>query len=75
MNTIKYFIQFLIIFFFFIIYKILGLKIASNLSSNLLKFFGPFFRSRDLIEKNILKAFPNIGSNEIDKIINNMWGN
>ena len=75
MNTIKYFIQFLIIVFFFIIYKILGLKIASNLSSNLLKFFGPFFRSRELIEKNILKAFPNIGSNEIDKIINNMWGN
>ena len=75
MNTIKYFIQFLIIVFFFIIYKILGLKIASNLSSNLLKFFGPFFRSRELIETNILKAFPNIGSNEIDKIINNMWGN
>ena len=75
MNTIKYFIQFLIIVFFFIIYKILGLKIASNLSSNLLKLFGPFFRSRELIETNILKAFPNIGSNEIDKIINNMWGN
>ena len=71
----KYFIQFLIIFFFFIIYKILGLKIASNLSSKLLKFFGPFFRSRELIEKNILKAFPNIDSNEINKIINNMWGN
>ena len=75
MNTMKYFIQFLIIFFFFIIYKILGLKIASNLSSKLLKFFGPFFRSRELIEKNILKAFPNIDSNEINKIINNMWGN
>jgi len=75
MNTIKYFIQFLIIFFFFIIYRILGLKIASNLSSKLLKIFGPFFRSRELIEKNILKAFPNIGSNQIDKIINNMWGN
>ena len=27
------------------------------------------------MEKNILKAFPNIGSNQIDKIINNMWGN
>jgi|TARA_B100001059_G_C17807067_1_gene569864 Kdo2-lipid IVA lauroyltransferase/acyltransferase len=75
MNTIKYFIQFLIIFFFFIIYRILGLKIASNLSSKLLKIFGPFFRSRELMEKNILKAFPNIGSNQIDKIINNMWGN
>ena len=75
MSTIKYFIQFLIIFFFFIIYKILGLKIASSLSSKLLKICGPFFRSRELMEKNILKAFPKIGSSKIDKIINNMWGN
>jgi Kdo2-lipid IVA lauroyltransferase/acyltransferase len=75
MSTIKYFIQFLIIFFFFVIYKILGLKIASKLSSKLLKIFGPFFRSRVLIENNILKAFPKISSNEIDKIIDSMWEN
>ncbi len=75
MKTIKYFIQFLIIFFLFLIYKILGLKISSNLSSFLFKIFGPFFRPRKMIEQNILKAFPKIKSKELNEIITNMWGN
>ena len=75
MKTIKYFFQFLIIFFLFLIFKIFGLKISSNLSSFLFKIFGPFFRPKKRIEKNILKAFPEIKSNELKTIINNMWGN
>ena len=75
MNSIKYFFQFLIIFFLFIIYRILGLQISSNLSSILLKKIGPLFRSRKLIEKNIHKAFPKINRADLDNIINNMRGN
>ena len=75
MSFIKYFIQFLIIFFLFIIYKILGLKISSNFSSILLKIFGPLFRSKKLIQENILKAFPQINSKDLSKLRNNMWGN
>ena len=75
MKTIKYFFQFLIIFFLFLIFKIFGLKLSSNLSSFLFKIFGPFFRPKKRIEKNILKAFPEIKSKELKKIINNMWGN
>jgi KDO2-lipid IV(A) lauroyltransferase len=75
MSSIKYFIQFLIISSLFIIYKILGLKIASDFSSTLLKNFGPFFRSKKLIQQNILKAFPEINSKDLDKLSKNMWGN
>ena len=75
MKTIKYFFQFLIIFFLFLIFKIFGLKISSNLSSFLFKIFGPFFRPKKRIKKNILKAFPEIKPNELKTIINNMWGN
>tara|TARA_Y100000590_G_scaffold252049_1_gene283025 strand:- start:6262 stop:7122 length:861 start_codon:yes stop_codon:yes gene_type:complete len=75
MKTIKYFFQFLIIFFLFLIFKILGLKVSSNLSSFLFKIVGPFFRPKKRIEKNILKAFPEIKSEELKTIINNMWGN
>ena len=75
MNSIKYFFQFFIIFFLFIIFKILGLKLASNFSSWLLKIFGPFFRSKKIIEKNILKAFPTINHKDLKKIITDMWGN
>ena len=57
------------------IFKILGLKLASNFSSWLLKIFGPFFRSKKIIEKNILKAFPAINHKDLRKIITGMWGN
>tara|TARA_B110000240_G_scaffold197228_1_gene251781 strand:+ start:3496 stop:4356 length:861 start_codon:yes stop_codon:yes gene_type:complete len=75
MNSIKYFIQFFIILIFFMIFKILGLKTASNFSSQILKKIGPLFRSKKLIEQNILKAFPNINEGDLKKICNNMWGN
>ena len=75
MNSIKYFIQFFIILIFLMIFKILGLKTASNFSSQILKKIGPLFRSKKLIEQNILKAFPNINEGDLKKICNNMWGN
>ena len=75
MKSIKYFVQFFIIFILFIVFKILGLRLASNFSSKLLKFFGPFFRSKILIEKNILKAFPDLDIADIKKIATNMWSN
>ena len=60
MNLIKYFIQFLIIIILFIIFRILGLKIASYISSKILILIGPFFRSKKIIETNILRAIPNL---------------
>jgi len=75
MNSIKYFIQFLIIMIFFLIFKILGLKLASNMSSKVVSLLGPFFRSKKILESNILKAIPNLDQNNINKIIYKMWGN
>ena len=75
MKSIKYFIQFLFIITLFLIFKILGLKIASYISSKITSFFGPFFRSKELIRSNILKALPNINQNEIETISKKMWGN
>ena len=75
MKSIKYFFQYLIIFFLFLNYKILGRKIASNLSSFLFKIIGPFFRPKKLIEQNILKAFPKISQKDLNVIISNMWSN
>ncbi len=75
MKFIKYFIQFFIIFMLFLIFKILGLKFASYISSKILSIVGPFFRSKNLIRSNILKAFPNLNKNEQKKISNKMWGN
>ena len=75
MKSVKYFFQFIFIIFLFIIFKILGLKISSKFASLLFKSIGPFFRSKQLIKKNILKAFPNMNENDLNKIATNMWGN
>ena len=75
MSSIKYFLQFFFIFFLFIVFKILGLKIASTFSSIILRIFGPFFRAKKLIHQNILKAFPTINYEDLNKIYTNMWGN
>ena len=75
MKSIKYFIQFLIILTLFIIFKVLGLRLASYASGKIISFIGPFFRSQDLIKSNILKALPNSSENEVSAISKTMWHN
>ena len=75
MNLIKYFIQFIIIIIFFLIFKILGLRIASNISSKVVSLIGPFFRSREIIKKNLYKAMPDLDQKNMKKIIYEMWKN
>ena len=75
MKTIKYFFQFLLILFFFLIFKTLGAKISSNISYQIFKLLGPFFRPREIIEANINRAFPSLNRQYINKIIDDMWGN
>ena len=75
MSKIKYFLQFIIIFFLFLIFKMIGIRYSSIISGKLFNFFGPNFRSRDIIYKNRSIAFPNI--NELQKkiIFKKMWFN
>ena len=75
MKSIKYFIQFFIISILFLIFKILGLNVASYLSGKIVSFVGPYFRSKELIKSNILKALPNLKHSEIKKISSQMWNN
>ena len=75
MKIIKYFFEFITIISLFSIFKLIGLKNASNLGGILGKFIGPLFRSKLTIEQNI-----KIGLGELDKkkeseIINSMWSN
>ena len=74
MKSIKYFLEFIIIKFFFLICKILGYKISSSLGYFIGRFLGPFFRSRSKILNNLEKS--KIGKSDIErnKIITSMWG-
>tara|TARA_B110000027_G_C16114731_1_gene299561 strand:+ start:2183 stop:3043 length:861 start_codon:yes stop_codon:yes gene_type:complete len=75
MKTVKYFIQFVLILLLFFIFKILGLRFASYVSSKLVAFIGPIFRSKNIIKSNLLKGLPNLDQDEINKISKKMWGN
>tara|TARA_B100001013_G_scaffold338207_1_gene258984 strand:+ start:183 stop:1043 length:861 start_codon:yes stop_codon:yes gene_type:complete len=75
MKKIKYFFEFIIIGIFFLIFKFLGLKISSFFGGILGNIFGPLFRSKKLIQSNILKALPNLNEIQIKNITHKMWNN
>jgi KDO2-lipid IV(A) lauroyltransferase len=75
MIKIKYFIQFILILSLFILFKFIDIKKSSKLSSYLFLLLGPFFRSKKIFQKNIKKVFPEIKSDQENKIFKDMWRN
>ena len=75
MKIIQYFFEFLSIISLLCIFKIIGLRNASNMGSLLGKFIGPLFRSKDVTKQNIKNAFVAIDIKKETEIINNMWSN
>jgi len=75
MKYIKYFFEFLFSIFFFIVFKIIGPKLSSNISGKIFEIIGPFFRSKKVIYNNIKRAFPEIDENNLKNIENSMWNN
>ena len=75
MKKIKYFLQFICVIFFFVIFKILGLKLASIISSNIFILFGPIFRSNKIVFSNLKIAFPDIDENQKKQLLKKTWFN
>ena len=73
MKLIKYFIQFVLIIFLFLLFKILGLRLSKVLSSFIFKAIGPYFRSKKISYSNLTIAFPELDKHQKNKIINDMW--
>ena len=64
MKIILYFIQSLIVYIFFLISKIIGLKLSRLLFSYIFKQFGSIFRSKKIIFKNLEIINSNISTDE-----------
>ena len=75
MKIVKYFLEFIFIVILFIIFKILGFKLASNMGGYIGKKIGPLFRSKQTILTNIKNAFPSANKADLELIIQNMWEN
>jgi len=74
-KKINYLFQALLIYIFFFIGRILGIKISKKIFSIIFFYLGPLFKSKEIIKKNIKTFSQNISSHEEEKIIENMWKN
>jgi len=75
MKSIKYTFEFITIILFFLIFKIVGLKISRNISGFIFKNLGSLFRSKKTSYTNLSLAFPKFNEIQKNKILDNMWIN
>ena len=72
---IVYLLQSILIYIFFLFGKIVGLKLSRKIFAIIFSFFGPMFKSKDILSKN-LEKFLNVSPNfNKDKITQEMWKN
>ena len=74
-KKVFYFLQSFIIYLFFFISKIIGLKLSRKLFSYFFIKIGNFFKPKKIVYKNLDKINPNINNIEKEKIIKKMWSN
>ena len=75
MRTINYFLQAIIIYLFFLIGRILGIKISRRVFAFLFFFAGPFFKSNKVIKNNLKTFSQHISDSKQNEITANMWKN
>ena len=74
-KIIKYFLQAVVIYFFFIIIKIIGLKFSRIVFSNLFNKIGPLIKSGQVIDDNLDKFIGPYNENKKKEIKFKMWEN
>ena len=74
-NTVKYFFQAMIVYFFFIIIKIIGLNLSRKFFSFLFNKIGPLIKSEETIDNNLEKFLGFFNDNEKKDIKFKMWAN
>ena len=75
MKYIKYFFQYIVIKLFFLIFKLVGYKNASNLGGVIGSKIGPIFKSKKIIKNNLKNYLPDSDDQQINNIVNKMWEN
>ena len=75
MKIIKYLIESIFIYFFFIVIRLIGLKYSRKIFALLFRTIGPFIRSKKTIRQNLKIAFPSIEKKHQDIIVKKMWSN
>ncbi len=75
LKTFKYFLEAVFVLTLFILFKLLGHKISSQVGCFLFKQIGFLFRSNSKILSNIKNVYPNLENKDKEKIVEDMWCN
>ena len=75
MKSINYFFQAVFVYVSFLSALILRLKLSRKIFSSLFLMVGPFFKSKNTIEKNLLIFDKKISEIKKKEILSNMWKN
>ncbi len=75
MKIIKYLLEFIIVIFLFIFFKIIGRKLSSDLGCKIAKNLGFKFKSKERTIANIKRAFPTLDTLNEQKYLEEMWCN
>ncbi len=71
----NHFVQSLILYFFFILAKLIGIKLSRNFFSFIFLKIGPFFKSKKIMLKNLAIFNQNLSEEEKKIILSQMWMN
>ena len=74
-KSVKYFIQALLIYFLFLIGKVIGLNYSRKLFAFIFEYVGPIFKSQSIINKNLINFSKDISSKREREITSAMWKN
>ena len=75
MKIIKYLLEFIIVIFLFIFFKLIGRKLSSDLGCKIAKNLGFKFKSKERTIANIRRAFPTLDTLNEQKYLEEMWCN
>ena len=75
MKIIRYLFEYIFIIILFGLSKLLGYRVASGFGCFIGQTFGPFFRSKKIIQNNLIKFDNSLSSEKIINISKKMWGN
>ena len=74
-KNIKYFFEAILLYFFFIVAKIVGLSFSRKIFSFIFRKVGHIVRSNKIIKENLLRYSPELSAQKTKEIISNMWAN
>ena len=74
-KKLKYFLEAVVVYTFFLVGKLIGLTLARSLFSYFFQNIGPFIKSKKVINKNFYIFDQNLTENSKKKILDKMWSN